>query len=80
MLCHVRLFETPWTVAHQAPLSLEFLRQEYWIWVAISYARGSSECRLFHLKGRDSDPTLLPGTPYVHTGADLGRTASLRQL
>ena len=21
---------TPWTVAHQAPLSMEFLRQEYW--------------------------------------------------
>ena len=21
---------TPWTVAHQAPLSLEFSRQEYW--------------------------------------------------
>ena len=24
------LFETPWTVAHQVPLSLEFSRQEYW--------------------------------------------------
>ena len=23
--------ETPWTGAHQAPLSLEFSRQEYWI-------------------------------------------------
>ena len=23
-------FETPWTVAHQAPLSMEFFRQEYW--------------------------------------------------
>ena len=26
----VRLFATPWTVAHQAPLSLEFPRKEYW--------------------------------------------------
>ena len=26
----VRLFVTPWTVAHQAPLSMEFSRQEYW--------------------------------------------------
>ena len=26
----VWLFVTPWTVAHQAPLSLEFSRQEYW--------------------------------------------------
>ena len=27
---HVWLFATPWTLAHQAPLSLEFSRQEYW--------------------------------------------------
>ena len=26
----VRLFATPWTVAQQAPLSMEFSRQEYW--------------------------------------------------
>ena len=30
MLSHVRLFATPWTVASQAPLSVEFSRQEYW--------------------------------------------------
>ena len=29
-LSQVRLFATPWTVAHQAPLSLGFPRQEYW--------------------------------------------------
>ena len=27
---HVWLFATPWTVAHQAPLSMGFSRQEYW--------------------------------------------------
>ena len=26
----VRLLATPWTVAHQAPLSMGFTRQEYW--------------------------------------------------
>ena len=26
----VQCFATPWTVAHQAPLSLGFSRQEYW--------------------------------------------------
>ena len=26
----VRLFATPWTAAHQAPLSMGFSRQEYW--------------------------------------------------
>ena len=33
MLSHfscVRLFVTPWTVAHQAPLSMGFSRQEKW--------------------------------------------------
>ena len=30
LISHVQLFVTPWTVAHQAPLSMEFSRQEYW--------------------------------------------------
>ena len=30
LLSRVRLFSTPWTVAHQAPLSMGFSRQEYW--------------------------------------------------
>ena len=30
LLRHVRLFATPWTVAHQAPPSMGFSRQEYW--------------------------------------------------
>ena len=29
-LSHVRLFATPWTVAHQVPPSMGFFRQEYW--------------------------------------------------
>ena len=27
---HVQLFATLWSVAHQAPLSIGFSRQEYW--------------------------------------------------
>ena len=27
---YVQLFMTPWTVAHQAPLSMGLSRQEYW--------------------------------------------------
>ena len=30
LLSHVQLFVTPLTVACQAPLSMEFSRQEYW--------------------------------------------------
>ena len=30
MLSHVQLFAASWTIAHEAPLSLEFSRQKYW--------------------------------------------------
>ena len=30
VLSYVQLFVTPWTVAHQAPLSIDFSGQEYW--------------------------------------------------
>ena len=45
VLSSVRLFATPWTVAYQAPLSIEFARQEYWSGFAISHSRGSSQPR-----------------------------------
>ena len=32
-LSRVQLFETPWTVVHQAPPSMGFSRQEYWSWL-----------------------------------------------
>ena len=31
LLSYVWLFATPWTVAHQAPLSKGFSKQEYWV-------------------------------------------------
>ena len=30
VLSHILLFATPWTVAHQAPLSMGFPMQKYW--------------------------------------------------
>ena len=30
---HLQLFVIPWTLAHHAPLSMEFSRQEYWSWL-----------------------------------------------
>ena len=39
---HVQFFATPWTVAHQAPLPMEFFSEEYW-WVVIPFSRGSSD-------------------------------------
>ena len=30
VLSHVQLFDTPWTAAHQAPLSMGYPMQEHW--------------------------------------------------
>ena len=35
----VRLLATPWTAAHQAPLSMGFSRQEYWSGVLLPSLR-----------------------------------------
>ena len=45
VLSPVWFFATPWTEAHQAPLSMGFSRQEYWSKVAISHTRESSQPR-----------------------------------
>ena len=69
-LSHVQLFATPWTVACQAPLSMEFSRQGYW-----SGWPFSSPGDLLDpgIKPRspalqvDSVPSKLPGKPtYVY--------------
>ena len=49
----IRFFATPWTIAHQAPLSMGFSRQEN-KWVAMPSPRGSSQprdqtCYLFYV-------------------------------
>ena len=51
LLSHVWLFVTPWTVARQAPLSMEFSRQECW-----------SEL-LFPSPGDLSNPGIKHGSP-----------------
>jgi len=55
-LSRVRLFGTLWTVAHQAPLSMGFSRQEYWSGLPLPSSRGSSRPRdrtqVSHIAGR----------------------------
>ena len=41
----VILFVSLWTITHQAPLTVRSSRQQYWSWVAISLAKGSSQFR-----------------------------------
>ena len=44
-LSHVQLFATPWTVAHQTPLSMGISQVRILEWAAISFSRGSSQAR-----------------------------------
>ena len=57
LLSRVQLFATPWTVAHQPPLSMGFSRQEYW-----------SELP-FPSLGDLPDPGTEPGSPALHADA-----------
>ena len=51
LLSHVQLFCSPWTVAHQTPLSVGFSSEEYW-------------CGLPSLSPGDlSDPGIEPSSP-----------------
>ena len=36
LLSHVRLLAIPWTVAYQAPPSMGFSREEYWVMLRLS--------------------------------------------
>ena len=56
-LSRVRLFVTPWTVAHQASLSMEFSRHEYWSGLP------------FPSPGDLSDPGIEPGSPALQADA-----------
>ena len=53
LVSHVRLFVTLWAVAHQAPLFMEFSRQEYWNGLP------------FPSPGNLSDPGIEPESPVV---------------
>ena len=56
-LSHVRLFATPWTVAHQAPPSMEFSRREYWSGLP------------FPSPGDLPNPGIKPGSPALQADA-----------
>ena len=57
LLSHVQLFVTPWTVAHQVPLSMEFSKQEYWSGL------------LFPPPGDLPNPGIEPGSPTLQADA-----------
>ena len=67
MLSRVRLFVTPWTVAHQAPLSKGISPVRILKWIVISSSRRSSQLRdqtCAPCIGRWSLPSSHLGSPY----------------
>ena len=58
----VRLFAIPWTVAHQAPLSMAFSRKEYW------------SGKPFPSPGDLPDPELKPRSPTLQEDSLLSET------
>ena len=56
-LSRVRLFATPWTIAHQAPVSMGFSRQEYW------------SALPFPSPGDLPNPGIEPGSPALQADA-----------
>ena len=61
-LSHVRLFATPWTVAHQALLSMGILQARILEWVAMPSSRGSSDPRI-EPKSPELQADSLPSEP-----------------
>ena len=51
VLCRVWLFVAPWTVAHQAPLSEGFSRQEYWSGLPFSSAGDAPDPGMLRTRG-----------------------------
>ena len=56
-LSRVQLFATPWTVAYEAPPSMEFSMQEYWSGLP------------FPSSGNLPDPGIQPGSPALQADA-----------
>ena len=54
-------FCDPWTITHQAPLSLEFSRQEYWSWLVLP-----TPVHLPHPKIKPTSPVSPVSLPLSH--------------
>ena len=63
LLSCVRLFATPWTVAHQGPLSVGFSRQECWSGQPVPSLGDLPEPGIKPGLQADSLPSELPGKP-----------------
>ena len=57
-------FATPWTIAHQAPVSMEFSRQECWSGILFSSSRPRGWTQISCITGRFFNHLSHQGSPY----------------
>ena len=65
----IQLFVTSWKVAHQAPLFMEFYRQEYWSGLSFPSAGGLSNPGIEPgSPALQADSLQMPGSPFSALG------------
>ena len=64
-LSHVQLCGTPWTIAHQIPLSMGFSRQQHWSRLPFLLQRIWRDCRRISCIAGRCFTTEPPGEPYL---------------
>ena len=71
LLNRVQLFRTPWAVAHQASLSIDFSRREYWGGLSFPSPRQSdmTERLSLHFFRGSSYPGIAPLSPALQVGS-----------
>ena len=73
-LSHIQLFAIPWTIACQAPLSMEFSRQEYWSVLPFptpgDHPDLEIECTSLHLLHWQAHSLPLPRGRHIQRGGD----------
>ena len=72
--CRVLLFTTPWTVAHQAPLSMEFSRQ---YWSRFPFPTHGNNPNPSIKPESHASPALADGLSFFNHGHHLGSNGSL---
>ena len=84
LLNSVQLFATPWMVARQAPLSMEFSRQEYWSRLPFPSPGDFPDPERFFTTWTTREALVLLGnfqkSPYVYITKDTSPILSFRKF
>ena len=80
LLSHVQLFGTPWTIACQAPLSVEFSRPEYWSGYLVPSPKDLPNPRIKPRSLTLQADSLLSGPPWKPKNTGVGSLSLLQGI